>query len=76
MRKDRENVVTEEQETMPAKYREVFNKMDAYRRGEISYQEYFAIPHETLMAARAWRGRQVNQALEDEFPDVDLDSGR
>ncbi len=75
MSKISENVIARENKTVPAKYQEVFDKMDAYRRGEISFQEYTAIPIKTVNAARAWRRKWiVNPSLETCYPDMNLDS--
>ncbi len=57
---------------IPAAFAEVFEKMDAYRLGKISAQEYLAIPRELLLAARQWRIDRTNRWLEERYPDLDL----
>ena len=74
MAKEIENVLVADSPTAPPEYQEVFDKMDAYRKGVISFEEYRTIPHATLMAARQWRIQRANRALAQRHPDLDLES--
>lgn len=72
MRSEKEIVLTDPPQETPAEYQRVFALMDAYRRGEISWDTYRQIPHELLMKARAWRGEETNRATAEIFADLGL----
>lgn len=72
MRSEKENVLTDSPQEIPAEYQRVFALMDAYRRGEISWDTYRQIPHALLMKARAWRGEETNQVTAEIFADLGL----
>ena len=77
MARVRENVLIAETASSvaaPLEFQEVFDKMDAYRNGKIAYEEYAAIPHATLMAARRWRIQRANHALAQRHPGLSLES--
>ena len=69
-----ESVLSHAHKEAPASYQEVFDKMDAYRRGEITLEQYRTIPRTIRMAARDWRIQRANRMLAERYPEVNLSS--
>ena len=53
-----------------ARYREVFQLMDAYIRGESNGEAYNALPADLVRAARKWKQQQTNALIDDIYQEV------
>ena len=55
----------------PNQYQRIFEVLDAYNSGEVSYREVLALDENELRAARAWKQAKIEAHMAEEFPELD-----